>query len=141
MHAGRGDSWAAQLIRFALVGGSSNVVYVLSFLALPSVDPIVANAVGAATSTMLANELHRRRTFRAADRVHWLAAQWHGSVVAAAGLALSTTALTLLHRLVPAATGTAHALVAIGVTAVVGGLRFLILRATIFAPSSAATGF
>ncbi|MFE3292099.1 GtrA family protein [Rhodococcus sp. NPDC059234] len=130
----RGDGWAAQLARFALVGGSSNVLYALSFLVLASFGTFLANAVGVVTSTVLSNELHRRRTFRAADRVHWFVAQWEGGAVAALGLVLSTAVLALMDRLVPTATGVAQALVVIVASAAVGGLRFLVLRTTIFAP-------
>jgi len=129
----RDDSWAAQLARFALVGSSSNVLYALAFLTLASFGPLLANAVGVITSTALSNELHRRRTFRATDRVHWFTAQWEGSAVAVLGLTLSTAALALLRQLNPTAAGISQALVAIGVSAAVGGLRFLVLRTTTFA--------
>ncbi len=71
-----GDGAFAQLVRFALVGGASNILYFAAFLALRGDGALVANAVGAVLSTILANELHRRLTFHAADRVNWFTAQW-----------------------------------------------------------------
>ena len=123
-----GDGWVAQLTRFALVGGSSNVLYALSFLLLDGYGTFLANAVGVATSTMLANELHRRRTFRAADRVPWFAAQWEGGALALLGLVVSSLALAGLHFFFPDATGLVSIALVITVSAVVGGLRFIALR-------------
>lgn len=71
----RGETALAQLIRFALVGGLSNVGYILLFLALYGGGPQIANLAGSIVSTAVANELHRRLTFQAADRVRWYTAQ------------------------------------------------------------------
>ncbi|MDH6281027.1 GtrA family protein [Prescottella agglutinans] len=127
-----GDGWFAQLTRFALVGGSSNVVYALSFVALDAYGTLLANAVGVATSTVLANELHRRRTFRAADRVRWFAAQWEGGALALLGLIVSTLALALLGFFFPDASGLVSIALVIAVSGVVGGLRFVALRGWVF---------
>ncbi|MCL2533719.1 MAG: GtrA family protein [Nocardiaceae bacterium] len=127
-----GDGWFAQLTRFAVVGGSSNVVYALSFLLLDAYGTLLANAVGVATSTVLANELHRRRTFRAADRVPWFAAQWEGGALALLGLIVSSLALAGLHFFFPDATGLMSITLVIAVSAVVGGLRFVALRGWVF---------
>ncbi|WP_430331295.1 GtrA family protein [Rhodococcus sp. ACT016] len=127
-----GDGWFAQLTRFALVGGSSNVVYALSFVLLDAYGTLFANAVGVATSTVLANELHRRRTFRAADRVPWFAAQWEGGALALLGLIVSTLALAALHFFFPDATGLMSIALVIAVSGVVGGLRFVALRGWVF---------
>lgn len=128
-----GDGWLAQLTRFALVGGSSNVLYALTFVFLTGYGSFVANTVGVTASTVLANELHRRHTFRAADRVRWLAAQWEAGSLALVGLLLSSLTLALLHMFVPTATRTAQALLVIATSAVIGGLRFLALRRWVFA--------
>jgi putative flippase GtrA len=130
-----GDGWLAQFTRFALVGGSSNALYALVFLFLTGYGSFVANTVGVTVSTVLANELHRRHTFRAADRVHWFAAQWEAGSLALVGLLLSSLALALLHLFVPAATGMTQALLVIAASAVIGGLRFLALRGWVFAPA------
>ncbi|CAM2778752.1 GtrA family protein [Prescottella defluvii] len=127
-----GDGWAAQLTRFALVGGSSNVLYALSFLALDAYGTLMANAVGVATSTVLANELHRRRTFRAADRVPWFAAQWEGGALALLGLVISSLVLAMLHFFFPDVSGLVSIALVIAVSGVVGGLRFIALRGWVF---------
>ncbi|WP_305094150.1 GtrA family protein [Prescottella sp. R16] len=127
-----GDGWAAQLTRFALVGGSSNVLYALAFVVLDAYGPFLANAIGVVTSTALANELHRRRTFRAADRVPWFAAQWEGGALALLGLIASSCTLALVRFFFPDASGLLSISLVIAVSAVVGGLRFLALRGWVF---------
>ncbi|WP_137723471.1 GtrA family protein [Prescottella subtropica] len=127
-----GDGWTAQLTRFALVGGSSNAVYALTFVVLDTYGTFLANAVGVATSTVLANELHRRRTFRAAARVPWFTAQWEGGALALLGLVASSCVLALLSFFFPDASDLLSIGLVIAVSAVVGGLRFLVLRGWVF---------
>ena len=88
----RGDRWFAQLIRFALVGGLSNIGYFLLFLACYGGGPQLANLTGSVVSTALANELHRRLTFHASDRVGWLTAQLEGGGLALVGLGITRRA-------------------------------------------------
>ncbi|NMN98762.1 GtrA family protein [Antrihabitans stalactiti] len=128
----RGDSAIAQLVRFAGVGGLSNIVYFAAFFALASQGNQIANIVGAALSTALANELHRRMTFHASDRVTWFAAQWEGGALAVIGLAFSATAIAALNFAFPTATDVTVALLVIAVSAAVGGARFLALRGWVF---------
>ena len=47
---------------------------------------------------MLANELHRRLTFRADGRVSWFAAQWEGGGIALVGILATALALGWLGR-------------------------------------------
>jgi putative flippase GtrA len=128
----RGDRWHAQLIRFALVGGLSNVGYFLLFMACYGIGPQLANLAGSMVSTAVANELHRRLTFQAADRVGWLTAQLEGGGLALAGLAITSAALALLNILVPHLGGIPDAIAVIFVTAAVGTVRFLTLRLWVF---------
>ncbi|MFI6868435.1 GtrA family protein [Nocardia sp. NPDC050406] len=128
----RGDHVLAQLIRFALVGGASNIAYVLLFMALHATGPLVANIAGSLVSTMIANELHRQLTFRAAGRVGWFTAQWEGGGLALIGLAISTAALAGLEFWAPGLGGSAQAGAVLLVMAAVGGLRFLALRGFVF---------
>ena len=60
--------------------------WALVFIALQVAGDQAANLAGAIASTLLANELHRRLTFHAEDRVGWFTAQWDASTVAAIGL-------------------------------------------------------
>ncbi|WP_254205683.1 GtrA family protein [Nocardia alni] len=128
----RGDRWLAQLIRFALVGGFSNIGYFLLFMAFYGSGPQLANLTGSVVSTALANELHRRLTFHAADRVGWFTAQIEGGGLALAGLGITSAALALLDVLVPHIGGAPDAIAVILVTAVVGTFRFLGLRLWVF---------
>ncbi|GAA4481089.1 hypothetical protein GCM10023094_28680 [Rhodococcus olei] len=138
LQGGRADGVLAQLARFTLVGTSSNVLYAFAFLVLDVYGSFLANLVGVVTSTMLANELHRRLTFLAADRVHWFVAQWEGGALAVIGLAVSSAALALLHRAFPGADGIVQVALVIAVSAVAGGIRFLLLRGWVFAHSDPA---
>ncbi|NEW42164.1 GtrA family protein [Nocardia cyriacigeorgica] len=123
-----GDHSFAQLLRFALVGGTSNITYLLLFLACGGLGPLAANAAGSIVSTMIANELHRRLTFRAAGRVGWLTAQWEGGGLALVGLLISTAALAGLELMAPGLGEITRAGAVLAIMAAVGGLRFLALR-------------
>ncbi|MFD7841897.1 GtrA family protein [Nocardia sp. NPDC059764] len=128
----RGDAAFAQLIRFALVGGLSNVGYILLFLALYGGGAQVANLAGSIVSTALANEMHRRLTFQAADRVRWYTAQIEGGALALAGLAITSAGLAILEVTAPGMGDIAEAVAVLGITAVVGTMRFLTLRLWVF---------
>ncbi|MEU4313624.1 GtrA family protein [Nocardia sp. NPDC024068] len=130
----RGDRAFPQLIRFALVGGLSNISYVLLFLSLTGAGTLLANIVGSVISTILANELHRRLTFHAAERVGWFTAQWEGGGLALLGLGISTAALATLEVLEPDLAEPAQAAAVLAISAAVGGLRFLALRGLVFRP-------
>jgi putative flippase GtrA len=124
----RGDDTVAQFARFVLVGAVTTAVYAVFFVTLRSGGYLPAHLVATAVSTVLANELHRRRTFRAEDRVHWFTAQWEAGGVTVLGLLTTSTALGLLD----AVTGEAHPGLQIAtvaaVTAFIGLMRFLALR-------------
>ncbi len=133
----RGDDGWAQFLRFVLVGGASTAFYALLFVSLSGLGYLPAHLVATVVSTILVNETHRRLTFRAEDRVHWVTAQWEAGGVAVIGLISTSAALTWLDS----AAGTAPmwlqiALVAT-VTAVIGMMRFIALR-WIFRPQSPA---
>src|SRR5687768_16444576 len=93
LHAGHPG---AEFARFVGVGVLTTGVYFVVFLALRSLGAQPANLVGAVLSSMLANELHRRLTFRAEDRVTWLTAQWEGGGLAIVGLVGTSAALAAL---------------------------------------------
>ena len=127
-----GETVPAQFARFVIVGVSSNGVYALLFVALASFGSFPANLAGALASTVLANELHRRHTFHAADRVGWFQTQWEAGGLALIGLGLSTAALAAVHLLVPAAATYVQVLAVIAVSGLVGAARFLALRGWVF---------
>ncbi len=128
----RGDSAVAQFLRFVVVGASSNVLYAGLFVALAGLGSFVANIVGIAASTVLANELHRRHTFHAVQRVGWFQTQWEAGGLALVGLGLGTAALAVVHFLFPGASSVVQIIAVIAVSAATGALRFLALRGWVF---------
>lgn len=128
----RSDHTFAQLLRFALVGGLSNIGYLLLFLAFYGGGPQLANLAGSIVSTALANELHRRLTFHAAGRVRWFTAQLEGGGLALAGLAITAGGLAFLSSHAPGISDIAQAGAVLAITAAVGTMRFLTLRLWVF---------
>jgi putative flippase GtrA len=122
------DSSLPQLVRFALTGGLSSTVQVLLFTLLAPFGTHVANVLAWTASTILANELHRRRTFHAGERISWFAAQWEGGGLSLVGLGLTTGALALLQSAAPDAAVPLQALLVLVVNTTVGVARFLALR-------------
>ncbi len=123
----RGDA-GAQFARFVAVGGVANVLYGVLFLLLQGLGSQPANLVGALASSALANELHRRLTFRAGGRVTWSRAQWEGGGLALAGIVATSVALAQYDALAPAGGPVAHLAVVAVVTGAVGLARFAALR-------------
>ncbi|SOD94442.1 GtrA family protein [Blastococcus haudaquaticus] len=132
----RRDDALGQFIRFVLVGGSSTAVYALLFLGLQGFGYLAAHVAGTVVSSVLANELHRRLTFRADERVGWLTAQLEAGGVSLFGLVATSVALGWLDS----ATGSAPAVLQItlvaAVTGFIGLIRFIALR-WIFRPTEA----
>ena len=133
----RRDDTFAQFARFVLVGGTSTAFYAALFLALGGFGYMPAHVVATIASSVLANELHRRLTFHAGERVSFLTAQVEAGGVSAVGLVATSAALAWLD----AVAGSAPALLQIGlvatVTAVIGVLRFVALR-WLFRPTEVA---
>ncbi|MGY1801841.1 GtrA family protein [Blastococcus sp. SYSU D00922] len=132
----RREDTLGQFLRFVLVGGSSTAVYALLFLGLQGFGYLTAHIVATVVSTVLANEMHRRLTFRADERVGWLAAQIEAGGVSLFGLVTTSIALGWLDS----AVGSAHPVLQISLVAAVTGLigliRFAALR-WIFRPTEA----
>jgi len=125
----RGEDTGGQFARFVLVGGLSSAVYAVLFTVLTvPVGSVGANVLGSAVSSVLANDLHRRLTFRAGERVGWLTAQWEGGALAAAGIGATSVALGWLTPVVGPTDVVAQLLLVGAVTGTVGLLRFLSLR-------------
>ncbi|WP_448641349.1 GtrA family protein [Geodermatophilus sp. URMC 63] len=124
----RSDGGVGQFARFVLVGGFSSAVYGLLFVLLRGLGEVPANLVGAALSSVLANELHRRLTFRAGERVGWFAAQWEGGALCVAGMVATSLALRWLNEVVAEPAVVTEILLIAAVTATIGTLRFLALR-------------
>jgi putative flippase GtrA len=130
----RRDDAVAQFGRFLIVGGASTLVYGLVFLTLSGLGYLPAHLTGTVTSTVLANEMHRRLTFRAEDRVSWLSAQVEAGGVAVVGLLATTAALTWVHAAADTVPAGAQIALVTAVTGAIGLIRFLTLR-WIFRPT------
>ena len=124
----RAEDTLAQFARFVLVGGSSTLVYAILFAALEGFGYLPAHVAATAVSTVLANEMHRRLTFHAGERVHWLTAQLEASGVTVIGLLLSSAALGVLDSFAPDASVAAQVSLVVTVTGLIGLMRFIALR-------------
>ena len=124
----RADDGYAQFARFVLVGGSTSALYALIFVALHGLGEQPANWIGSIVTSVLANELHRRLTFHAGERVGFLTAQVEGGTLSIAGLVTTSLALAWLTTV----SDTDDPLLQFGmvalVTATIGTLRFIALR-------------
>ena len=128
------DDVLAQFARFVLVGSLSTAAYAVLFISLNGFGYLAANVGATIVSSILANELHRRLTFHADERVGFWTAQIEAGGVSLFGLVATSLALTWLD----AAVGSAHVFLQITLVAVVTGLigliRFAALR-WIFRPT------
>jgi len=132
----RRDDALAQLVRFMIVGGSSTLLYALLFLALHRFGYLPAHVTATIASSIFANEAHRRLTFRADDRVSFLAAQWEAGGVSLIGLLATTAALDWLDSTTSNAPAALQIALVIAVTTAIGAMRFVALR-WIFRPEPA----
>jgi putative flippase GtrA len=123
----RRDDAAAQFTRFVFVGGVSSLLYALVFVLLGGLGDQPANIVGAIASSVLANELHRRLTFHAGERVSWFAAQWEGGGLAVAGMIATAAALAWFDSVAGDSSMADLGIVAL-VTGAIGLIRFVALR-------------
>ncbi|MDT0274736.1 GtrA family protein [Blastococcus goldschmidtiae] len=124
----RQDDTLAQFARFVLVGGSTTLVYALLFIPFEGLGYLVAHLIATAASTVLANEMHRRLTFHAEDRVGWFTAQWEASTVAAIGLVATSATLGWVNTTAAEAPVALQITAVVTVTAIIGLLRFIALR-------------
>ncbi len=127
-----GEGTMAQLTRFGAVGLLSSALYATTFLIFGSLGSLSANLIGMVTSTLLANELHRRLTFHASAAVGWLRAQLQGGGLAAVSLIATSLALVVLQAAVPGVGGLVQVFTIAAVTGAIGLVRFAALRAWVF---------
>ena len=124
----RGEDTLGQFARFVLVGGATTLVYAALFIALEGLGYLPAHLVATAVSTALANELHRRLTFRAEGRVHWFTAQWEAGGVTVIGLFATSAALGVLDSTVGSVGVVIQVACVVAVTGLIGLMRFVALR-------------
>jgi putative flippase GtrA len=127
----RSGTAPAQLVRFAATGGITFVVQFGLFYSLFPFGGQVATWGSGVVSSMLANEMHRRLTFRAGSRVPWWTAQWEGGGLSLVALAATSAALALAGDAFGTGWG-ARVLLIAAVNAAVGLSRFALLRTLVF---------
>lgn len=126
------EGTVAQLTRFGGVGLISSLLYAGTFVVLGSLGSLAANLIGMVTSTLLANELHRRLTFHSSTAVGWLRAQLQGGGLAVVGLVATSLALVALQTAPPDAGWLVQVLTIGAITGGIGLVRFAALRAWVF---------
>ncbi len=130
---------SGQLVRFVVAGVTSSASYAVVFLVMARVlaaGAIMSNVAATLFSTVLANELHRRFSFRGATAATAPRAQGAGAVMAALGLGASTLALAAWHQLAPGAGAASSVVVVYVVTAAVGLANFVAMRSVLGARPS-----
>lgn len=130
----RRDDVLAQFTRFVLVGSSSTAVYALLFVALDGFGYLPANVASTVVSSVLANELHRRLTFHADERVGFWTAQVEAGGVSLFGLLATSVTLAWLDSAADSAPVLLQITLVASVTGVIGLIRFAALR-WIFRPA------
>jgi putative flippase GtrA len=124
-----GDDAIAQFGRFVIVGGISSVLYALLFVLFDGVGFLPANAIGSIASSVLANEMHRRLTFRVDGRIGWFTAQWEGGGIAVVGMVATSLALAWVDTMEDTGVSVVWQLSLVAlVTGGIGLVRFLALR-------------
>ena len=122
------DDALTQLLRFALAGGTSTLLYALIFLTLHRLGYLPAHVTATIISSIFVNELHRRLTFHAGQRVSFLSAQWEAGTVSLMGLAATSAALGWLDETATNAPAALQIALVVLVTTVIGAMRFIALR-------------
>jgi putative flippase GtrA len=130
----RRDDVVAQFTRFVLVGGLSTAAYAVLFITLNPLGYLPANVASTIVSSVLANELHRRLTFHADERVGFWTAQVEAGSVSLFGLLATSAALAWLNAAAGSAPVVLQIALVAAVTGAIGLIRFAALR-WIFRPT------
>jgi putative flippase GtrA len=127
-----------ELMRFALVGAGSTLLYLLLFLgfraALPGAQ--AANALALALSAVANTAANRRFTFGRRGREGLVRHHLQGLLVFGLCLALTSGALALLAALAPGAPPAVELAALVAANLLATALRYVAMRLWIFGPSS-----
>jgi putative flippase GtrA len=123
----------AQVARFALVGVLSTLAYAVLYVVLRgALGPFTANTVALVPTAVANTAANRRLTFGVrGPRDRWRH-QAQGLLIFAAGLALTSGTLALLHAVAPQASATVEVVVLTLANLVVTVMRFVLLRLWVF---------
>jgi putative flippase GtrA len=132
-------SLITQLVRFALVGIFSTLAFLAIFVSLRgAVTAQGANFIALLVTAVANTAVNRRLTFGIRGRRGAARAQFQGVLVFALGLALTSGALSLLHRFDPAPSRAAELGFLVAANGVATLLRFLLFRGWVFRTRSRA---
>ncbi|UGQ10672.1 GtrA family protein [Yinghuangia sp. ASG 101] len=130
--AKNGDGPVAAFTRFVVFGGGTGLAASGVLLLLSRhMSLALANAIVSVVSTVVANELHSRLTFRSGERGWRMHAKSSGTVVV--GYIFTTAAMMSLHALVAAPSVITEQAVYLSASALAGIGRFAVLRVYVFA--------
>jgi putative flippase GtrA len=128
---------AAQVLRFAVVGGLSTLVYLLLYVGLRTgVSAPAANAAALLTTAVGNTWANRRFTFAIRGRSDAGRHQAQGLLVFGLALALTTGSLAALHLADPQPTRLVEVLVLVLANLAATVLRFVLLRSWVFRRTS-----
>jgi putative flippase GtrA len=131
----------SEMVRFALIGVVSTVLYLLLFIGLRAVvAPLAANAAALAASAILNTAANRRFTFGRRGRDGLVTHHVQGLAVFGFCLGLTTVALAGLDALAPGASRAVEVGVLVAANAVATLLRYWLLRLWVFGPREGRTG-
>ena len=122
-----------QILRFAVVGVISTVVFSLLFVVFRSWLPVMSAAtVSLLLATVLNTAFNRRVTFGVRGRRSWIRPQLQGLLLLGMALVLTNGALWMLHQVVvePSRMSEVVVLTAANLAATIA--RFLLLRGWVF---------
>ena len=126
-----------RLARFIAVGAASTLAYILIYLALRrglAAQP--ANAISTLITAIGNTAVNRRVTFGISGRQHALRHQLRGLIAFAAGLAVTSGALAMLHQTVAQPTRTAELAVLLVASLIATLARFGLYRSWVFRGST-----
>jgi putative flippase GtrA len=128
-------TFTGQALRFAAVGVASTIAYLLLYVLLRSFLPaVVANGFALLVTALANTAANRRFTFDVSGPDGAVRHHLHGLALFGAGLALSSTALTLLHIAAPMPSRGLEVGVLVIANLVTTTLRFVAMRWWVFAP-------
>jgi putative flippase GtrA len=126
-----------RLVRFVVVGVASTLAYLLIYLLLRrGLAAQWANAISMLITAIANTAVNRRVTFGISGRRHVVRHQLRGLIAFAAGLALTSGALAMLHWMAARPTRTAELAVLLVASLVATLARFVLYRSWVFRGSS-----